>query len=77
VIVLANASPLVILAKLGCFDLLQRLFPRLYFRRPPSLIERVIDREAASPATLCATPGYCKLVPRMAGNRTLLSGITS
>jgi len=30
VIVLANASPLVILAKLGCFDLLQRLFPRLY-----------------------------------------------
>ena len=32
-IVLANASPLVILAKLGCFDLLHRLFPRLYLSR--------------------------------------------
>jgi predicted nucleic acid-binding protein len=26
----ADSSPLVILAKLGCFDLLNRLFPRLY-----------------------------------------------
>jgi uncharacterized protein len=29
VIVVADSSPLVILAKLGCFDLLHRLFPRL------------------------------------------------
>ena len=28
--VVADSSPLVILAKLGCFDLLKRLFPRLY-----------------------------------------------
>ncbi len=28
--VVADASPLVILAKLGCFDLLNRLFPRLF-----------------------------------------------
>ena len=28
--VVADSSPLVILAKLGCFDLLNRLFPRLY-----------------------------------------------
>lgn len=26
----ADSSPLVILAKLGCFDLLNRLFPRIY-----------------------------------------------
>jgi len=26
----ADSSPLVILAKLGCFDLLNRVFPRLY-----------------------------------------------
>jgi uncharacterized protein len=30
VTVVADSSPLVILAKLGCFDLLNRLFPRLY-----------------------------------------------
>jgi predicted nucleic acid-binding protein len=30
VTVVADSSPLVILAKLGCFDLLHRLFPRLY-----------------------------------------------
>jgi uncharacterized protein len=30
VIVVADSSPLVILTKLGCFDLLNRLFPRLY-----------------------------------------------
>jgi predicted nucleic acid-binding protein len=30
VTVVADSSPLVILAKLGCFDLLKRLFPRLY-----------------------------------------------
>lgn len=29
----ADSSPLVILAKLGCFDLLNRLFPRLYISR--------------------------------------------
>ncbi|MBZ5700963.1 MAG: DUF3368 domain-containing protein [Acidobacteriia bacterium] len=29
-IVAADSSPLVILAKLGCFDLLNRLFPRIY-----------------------------------------------
>lgn len=29
-IVVADSSPLVILAKLGCFNLLNRLFPRLY-----------------------------------------------
>ena len=28
--VVADSSPLVILAKLSCFDLLNRLFPRLY-----------------------------------------------
>ncbi len=28
--VVADSSPLVVLAKLGCFDLLNRLFPRLY-----------------------------------------------
>ena len=28
--VVADSSPLVILAKLGCFELLNRLFPRLY-----------------------------------------------
>ncbi len=28
--VVADSSPLVILTKLGCFDLLNRLFPRLY-----------------------------------------------
>lgn len=28
--VVADSSPLVILAKFGCFDLLNRLFPRLY-----------------------------------------------
>ena len=28
--VVSDSSPLVILAKLGCFDLLNRLFPRLY-----------------------------------------------
>jgi hypothetical protein len=33
VTVVADSSPLVILAKLGCFDLLQRLFPRLYISR--------------------------------------------
>jgi hypothetical protein len=33
VIVVADSSPLVILAKLGCFDLLNRLFPRLYISR--------------------------------------------
>ena len=31
--VVADSSPLVILAKLGCFDLLKRLFPRLYISR--------------------------------------------
>ena len=31
--VVADSSPLVILAKLGCFDLLNRLFPRLYNAR--------------------------------------------
>jgi uncharacterized protein len=30
VTVVADSSPLVILAKLGCFDILNRLFPRLY-----------------------------------------------
>jgi len=30
VTVVADSSPLVILAKLGCFELLNRLFPRLY-----------------------------------------------
>jgi predicted nucleic acid-binding protein len=30
VTVVADSSPLVILAKLGCFDLLNTLFPRLY-----------------------------------------------
>jgi len=30
VTVVADSSPLVILTKLGCFDLLNRLFPRLY-----------------------------------------------
>jgi len=29
----ADSSPLVILAKLGCFDLLKRLFPRVYISR--------------------------------------------
>jgi hypothetical protein len=33
VTVVADSSPLVILAKLGCFDLLNRLFPRLYISR--------------------------------------------
>lgn len=28
--VVADSSPLVILAKLGCFDLLNKLFPRIY-----------------------------------------------
>jgi predicted nucleic acid-binding protein len=28
--VVADSSPLVILAKLGCFDLLNRIFPRVY-----------------------------------------------
>lgn len=28
--VAADSSPLVILTKLGCFDLLNRLFPRVY-----------------------------------------------
>lgn len=28
--VVSDSSPLVILTKLGCFDLLNRLFPRLY-----------------------------------------------
>ncbi len=28
--VVADSSPLVILAKLACFDLLNRLFPRIY-----------------------------------------------
>jgi uncharacterized protein len=28
--VVADSSPLVVLAKLGCFDLLKRLFPRVY-----------------------------------------------
>lgn len=31
--VVADSSPLVILTKLGCFDLLHRLFPRLYISR--------------------------------------------
>jgi len=30
VTVIADSSPLIILAKLGCFDLLNRLFPRVY-----------------------------------------------
>jgi uncharacterized protein len=30
VIVVADSSPLVILAKLGCFDLLNKIFPRVY-----------------------------------------------
>jgi len=30
VAVVADSSPLVVLTKLGCFDLLNRLFPRLY-----------------------------------------------
>jgi predicted nucleic acid-binding protein len=30
VTVVSDSSPLIILAKLGCFDLLNRLFPRLY-----------------------------------------------
>jgi predicted nucleic acid-binding protein len=30
VIVAADSSPLVILAKIGCFDFLHRLYPRLY-----------------------------------------------
>jgi predicted nucleic acid-binding protein len=30
VTVVADSSPLVILTKLNCFDLLNRLFPRLY-----------------------------------------------
>jgi uncharacterized protein len=30
VIVVADSSPLIILAKVGCFDLLNRLFPRVY-----------------------------------------------
>jgi predicted nucleic acid-binding protein len=30
VTVVADSSPLVILTKLGCFDLLNRLFPRIY-----------------------------------------------
>jgi uncharacterized protein len=30
VTVVADSSPLVILTKLGCFDLLNRIFPRLY-----------------------------------------------
>lgn len=29
----ADSSPLVILSKLGCFDLLNRLFPRVYISR--------------------------------------------
>jgi len=33
VTVLADSSPLVILAKLGCFELLNRLFRRLYISR--------------------------------------------
>jgi predicted nucleic acid-binding protein len=33
VTVVADSSPLVILTKLGCFDLLLRLFPRLYISR--------------------------------------------
>jgi uncharacterized protein len=33
VTVVADSSPLVILTKLGCFDLLHRLFPRLYISR--------------------------------------------
>ena len=28
--VVADSSPLIIFAKLGCFDLLQRLYPRIY-----------------------------------------------
>ena len=31
--VVADSSPLVILAKLNCFDLLNRLFPHLYISR--------------------------------------------
>jgi len=30
VTVVADSSPLIILTKLGCFDLLNRLFPRVY-----------------------------------------------
>jgi predicted nucleic acid-binding protein len=30
VTVVADSSPLIILAKLGCFDLLERLYPRVY-----------------------------------------------
>jgi predicted nucleic acid-binding protein len=33
VTVVADSSPLVILTKLGCLDLLHRLFPRLYISR--------------------------------------------
>ena len=29
-IVIADSSPLIILAKLGCFDLLNKLYPRIY-----------------------------------------------
>ena len=31
--VVADSSPLIILAKLGCFDLLKRLLPHLYISR--------------------------------------------
>jgi uncharacterized protein len=33
VTVVANSSPLVILSKLGCFDLQHRLFPHVYISR--------------------------------------------
>jgi uncharacterized protein len=33
VIAVADSSPLIIPAKLGCFDLLNRLFPRIYISR--------------------------------------------
>lgn len=45
--VVANSSPLVILAKIDCFDLLQRLFPLVYIT--PQVHEEVVVSGAGLP----------------------------
>jgi len=47
VIVVADSSPLVILTKLSCFDLLNRLFPRLYIS--PEVNHEVVVAGAGLP----------------------------
>ena len=45
--IVADSSPLIILAKLGCFDLLQKLYPRIYIS--PEVHREVVVAGAGLP----------------------------